>query len=108
MKFAQVLQPAFGYAQHGCVVTPVIANDWVGQAIFCVAMLARATFLRDSQPLHTGEWFTNPDYARILQQIATELPATFCGGSLGQRFVARIKELGGFVTIEDLKNTAPN
>ncbi|MEP6778517.1 MAG: gamma-glutamyltransferase [Gemmatimonadaceae bacterium] len=109
MKLAQVLQPAIGYAQNGFVVTPVIANDWAGQTnILRRDVGARATFLRDSQPLHTGEWFTNPDYARTLQQIAKEGPATFYGGSLGQKLVARIKELGGFVTLEDLKNNAPN
>ena len=109
MKLAQVLQPAIGYAQNGFVVTPVIANDWAGQTnILRRDVGARATFMRDSQPYHTGEWFTNPDYAKTLQEIAKEGPATFYGGPLGQKLVARIKELGGFVTLEDLKNNAPN
>ena len=109
MKLAQVLQPAIGYAQNGFVVTPVIANDWAGQTnILRRDVGARSTFLRDSQPLHAGEWFTNPDYARTLQLVAKEGPATLYGGELGQKLVARIKELGGFVTLEDLKKNAPN
>ncbi|MEO7999940.1 MAG: gamma-glutamyltransferase [Gemmatimonadaceae bacterium] len=109
MKLAQVLQPAIGYAQNGFPVTPVIANDWAGQTnILRRDVGARATFLRDSQPYKTGDWFVNADYARTLQQIAKEGPATFYGGALGQKLVARIKELGGFVTLEDLQKNAPN
>lgn len=109
MKLAQVLQPAIGYAQNGFPVTPVIANDWAGQTnILRRDPGARATFLRDSQPYKTGDWFVNADYARTLQQIAKEGPATFYGGALGQKMAARIKELGGFVTLEDLKKNAPN
>ena len=109
MKLAQVLQPAIGYAQNGFPVTPVIANDWAIQTnILRRDPGARATFLRDSQPYKTGEWFVNADYARTLQQIAKEGPATFYGGALGQKLVARIKELGGLVTLEDLQKNAPN
>ena len=109
MKLPAILQPAIGYAQNGFPVTPVIAGDWAGQtAILRRDVGARSTFLRDSQPYKAGEWFVNADYARTLQQIAKEGPATFYGGALGQKLVARIKELGGFVTIEDLKNNAPN
>ena len=109
MKLAQVLQPAIGYARDGFVVTPVIANDWAGQtAILRKDEGARATFLRDSMPLKAGEYFTNPDYAHTLQLIAKDGPATFYGGPFGQKLVDRIKQLGGFVTLEDLKNNQPN
>jgi len=109
MKLAQVLQPAIGYAQNGFPVTPVIATDWVQQ----INLLrrdpgARATFLRDSQAYKAGEWFVNTDYARTLQQIAKEGPASFYGGSLGVRMANHIKQLGGFVTLDDLKKNAPN
>ena len=108
MKLAQALQPAIGYAQNGFPVTPVIAGDWASQtAILRRDSGARSTFLRDSQPYKTGEWFVNADYARTLQQIAKDGPATFYGGALGQKLVARIKELGGFVTLADLQKNAP-
>lgn len=108
-KLAQTLQPAIGYAQNGFVVTPVIAGDWAGQTnILRRDVGARSTFLRDSQPLKTGDYFVNADYARTLQQIAKDGPGAFYGGPLGQKLVDRIKELGGFVTIEDLRKNAPN
>ena len=108
MTLAQTLEPAIRYAESGFVVTPVIAGDWASQ----VSLLrrdagARATFLRDSQTPKAGDWFTNPDYARTLRQIATEGPAALYGGTLGQRIVERVKELGGFITLDDLRKNAP-
>jgi len=108
MKLAQALQPAIGYAERGFVVTPVIAGDWAGQTnVLRRDPAARATFLRDSMPPKAGDWFVNADYARTLKQIAAEGPAALYGGTLGQRIVDRVRELGGFLTIEDLRNNAP-
>jgi gamma-glutamyltranspeptidase/glutathione hydrolase len=50
-----------------------------------------------------GEWFRNPDYARTLQVIADSGIGTFYGGSVGQRIVARLSALGGFLTLDDLR-----
>lgn len=108
MKLPQVLQPAIQYAQNGFVLTPVIAGDWEGQTnILRRDEGARKTFLRDSQPYHAGDYFVNADYARTLQQIAKEGPAALYGGTLGQRIADRIKQLGGFVTLDDLKKNQP-
>lgn len=111
MTLAQTLQPAIRYAEKGFVVTPVIAGDWSGQTNVLrrdEGGGARATFLRDGQPPAAGDWFSNPDYARTLRQIAAEGPSALYGGSLGQRLVARVKELGGFLTLDDLKRNAPD
>ncbi|HKS05988.1 MAG TPA: gamma-glutamyltransferase family protein [Gemmatimonadaceae bacterium] len=109
MTLAQALAPAIRYATDGFVVTPVIAADWAEQA----ALLrrdsgARATFLvRDSAP-KAGELFKNPDYAQTLRDVAAQGPAALYGGPLGQRIVDRLNALGGFITLDDLKNNAPN
>ena len=105
MTLAQVLEPAIRYADSGFVVTPVIADDWAGQ----VNTLRRdagatATFLRNNAPPKPGDWFTNPDLARTMRDIARNGPTALYGGALGQRIVDRIKELGGFLTLDDLKN----
>src|SRR4029078_9986038 len=54
-----------------------------------------------------GEWFRNPDLARTLQEIADKGIGTFYGGPLGQRILARIARLCGFITVDDLKKNAP-
>ncbi len=48
------------------------------------------------------------DYARTLQVIADSGIGTFYGGSIGQRIVARLAALNGFVTLDDLRKNAPN
>jgi gamma-glutamyltranspeptidase / glutathione hydrolase len=109
ITLAQALQPAIGYAAEGFPVTPIIARDWADQtAKLARDSGARATFLVDgTRAPRAGEWFRNPDLARTFQQIAAQGPAALYGGDLGQRIVARVHELGGYLTIEDLKNHHP-
>ena len=64
---------------------------------------AAATFLPGGHAPKAGEWFRNPDYARTLREIADNGIGTFYGGALGQRIVARLTALGGFITLDDLQ-----
>ncbi len=108
-SLASVLQPAIGYAERGFPVSPIIAEQWGTH----VSMLskddgARATFLINGKAPAAGDWFTNPDYARTLRTIAKDGPAAFYGGAIGQQLVARVQQLGGFLTLNDLKKNQPN
>src|SRR6266581_572161 len=109
ITLAQALAPAIGYAENGYPVTPVIARDWAAEA----ARLARddgarATFLVDgTRAPREGEWFTNPDLARSFRLIAAQGPAALYGGALGQRIVARLGQLGGYLTLDDLREHRP-
>jgi len=109
ITLSQALAPAIGYAEHGFPVTPIIARDWAAEA----ARLARddgarATFLVDrTRAPREGEWFTNPDLARSLRLIAAQGPAALYGGELGQRIVTRLAQLGGYLTLDDLREHRP-
>jgi len=109
ITLAQALAPAIGYAENGFPVTPIIARDWAAE----VPRLARddgarATFLVDgSRAPREGEWFTNPDLARSFRLIAAQGPAALYGGALGQRIVARLGQLGGYLTLDDLREHRP-
>ena len=109
ITLAQALAPAIGYAENGFPVTPIIARDWAAE----VARLARddgarATFLVDgSRAPREGEWFTNPDLARSFRLIAAQGPAALYGGALGRRIVARLGQLGGYLTLDDLREHRP-
>jgi gamma-glutamyltranspeptidase/glutathione hydrolase len=105
---AQALQPAIGYARDGFPVSPIIAAQWANETKFLQRdSTAAATFLPGGHAPKAGEWFRNPDLARTLREIADKGIGTFYGGPLGQRIVARIAALGGFVTLDDLKKNAP-
>jgi gamma-glutamyltranspeptidase/glutathione hydrolase len=108
MTLAQTLEPAIQYAEDGFPVTPVIAGDWAGsRAKLAADSGARMTFLLNGQAPKPGEWFRNPDYGRTLRTLAKEGPGFIYGGALGQRIVDRVKQLGGFLTIEDLRKNEP-
>ena len=105
---AKALQPAIGYAENGYVVTPVISGDWAGAARRLQSDPgATATFMPNGHTPKAGEWFKNPDMANSLRIIAKDGPSAIYGGELGQKIIARVKELGGFLTLEDLKKNQP-
>ena len=106
---AQALQPAIAYAHDGFPLSPIIAAQWANETEFLKRdPSAAATYLPAGRAPKAGEWFRNPDYARTLQVIADSGIGTFYGGSIGQRIVARLKELDGFITLDDLRKNAPN
>ncbi|HEY6060174.1 MAG TPA: gamma-glutamyltransferase [Gemmatimonadales bacterium] len=109
ITLAQALQPAIGYAEEGFPVTPIIARDWAEEATKLARDSgARATFLVDgTRAPRAGEWVRNPDLARSFREIAAQGPGALYGGDLGRRIVTRVRELGGYLTLDDLKNHHP-
>jgi len=105
MSLADVLAPAIRIAEEGFPVTPIIAQDWAGS----VEGLRRdagaaATFLIDGEAPAAGDWFRNLDLARTLRRVAEQGPEAFYGGELGREIVAGLDALGGFLTLDDLRN----
>ncbi len=104
----QALQPAIGYARNGFPVSPIIAQQWGNETSFLQKdSAAAATYLPGGRAPKAGEWFRNPDFARTLQTIADSGIATFYGGSIGKRIVARLTALNGFITLDDMRRNAP-
>lgn len=107
-SLADALGPAIRYARDGFPVTPIIASQWAAEAsLLRQDSAAAATFLPGGRAPMAGEWFQNPDYARTLEQVASEGIGAFYGGGIGARIVGRLGQLGGFVTIDDLRANAP-
>lgn len=105
LTLAEVLAPAIRIAEEGFPVTPIIAQDWAGT----VGGLRRdpgsaATFLIDGEAPKAGDWFRNADLARTFQRVADEGPGVFYGGELGRTVVDGLAEMGGYLTLEDLRN----
>jgi len=112
ISLAKALQPAIRYADDGFPVTPVISRDWEGaEKVLEADQGARATFLVADGSVRraprAGEWFRNPDYAKTLRSIARGGPGAFYNGPLGAQLVARVHELGGFLTMDDLRKNQP-
>ena len=109
ITLAQALAPAIGYAEDGFPVTPIIAQDWGSEATRLARDEgARATFLVDgAHAPRAGEWFRNPDLARTFRLIAAQGPSVVYGGELGQRIVTGVRQLGGYLTLDDLRAHQP-
>ena len=108
ITLAEAIAPATRYAEEGFPVTPIISEGWKAEeAVLSRDSAARATFMPNGHAPAAGEWFRNPDYARTLREIATGGPQVLYGGSLGQRIVQRSRELGGFLTLDDLRANKP-
>ncbi len=106
ITLADALEPAIRMAEHGFPASPVIVDFWEGaEEMLARDEGARATFLMDGKRApRPGEWFSNPDFARTLRLIAKGGPDVLYGGELGEAIVARVSELGGFLTLEDLRS----
>ncbi len=105
MKLADVLQPAIRIADEGFPVTPIIAQGWQENApVLQRNQGAAATYLIDGHAPKAGEWFRNPDLARTFRRIAQGGIGTLYGGDLGKEIVAGLDSLGGYITLDDLKN----
>ena len=108
ISLAQALAPAIRYAEMGYPVTPIISGDWKDEeATLSLDSSATATFMPSGHAPAAGEWFRNPEYARTLREIASGGTGVLYGGSLGQRIVKRVQELGGFLTLADFKANKP-
>ncbi len=61
-------------------------------------------FLRDGNFYEPGETFQQPDLARVLERVATEGSRGFYEGETATLIAKAMKENGGEITLEDLKN----
>ena len=109
MSLSEVLQPAIRIAKEGFPVTPIIASQWRdAEAKLARDAGARATFLYEGERgPEVGEWFENPDLANSLGLLAEQGPEAFYGGELGRSLVDHLAELGGFLTLDDLRDHRP-
>lgn len=105
MSLADVLAPAIRIAEEGFPVTPIIASDWQGaESGLRRNAGASLTYLIDGEAPEAGDWFVNPDLARTFRRVAEQGPETFYGGELGSEIIAGLDELGGYLTLDDLRN----
>ena len=105
ISLADALAPAIRIADEGFPVSPIIAQDWAGTVNGLRGDAgAAATFLINDEAPKPGDWFRNPDLARTFRRVAEHGIETFYGGELGQQIITGLDELGGFLTIDDLRN----
>ncbi|MEK9508443.1 gamma-glutamyltransferase [Gemmatimonadota bacterium Y43] len=104
-SLAEVVAPAIELAEDGFPVSPIIAGQWSDLVdLLSEDAGATATYLVDggTRTPEAGEWFRNPDFAASLRMIAEQGPSAMYGGPLGQRIVAHLDTVGGYLTNDDM------
>jgi len=100
-----VLQPAIDYANEGFPVTELVAYYMNLSAPGLSKYPGfKETYMPDGRTPVKGEIFKNPDLANTLQKIAREGRDVFYEGEIAVTIANYIKENGGFLSYEDLKN----
>ena len=99
-----VLAPAIDYAEKGFPVSELIA--------FYMSRSERAfkdmpyfadTYMPGGHTPQKGEIFKNPRLATTLQLIADKGRKVFYKGEIAEKIAAHMKEIGGFLSLDDLK-----
>lgn len=109
LDFARCLLPAVELGEKGFLVQPQLALLWedsyrrFGNRKGKEFQEWRKVFAPKGRGPKEGEEFRNPDIARTLQEIGETRGKSFYQGDLGKKIDAHMKEVGGFLSMEDLK-----
>ena len=105
LPFHRLVQPAIRLARDGIIVTPGLAASLIrGQKRLSKHPASRAVFFkRDGSAYEAGERLTRPDLARTLAAIAERGGEAFYEGATAQKIAAYMAEIGGAITLDDLK-----
>ena len=105
LPFEQLIQPAIDMAREGFVVTDMQAKAWANlKAVFIAINGADTPYAKEYQ---TGDRFVNEPLAQTLEAIRDRGKAGFYKGPVAVATVARVKEAGGILSLDDLAGYAP-
>lgn len=103
LPFAQLLQPAIGYAEQGFLVSPLVSRVWRGLAASSRTFPElRRVFFADRRGPDVGELVRLPDLAQSLRLLAASAGHDLYEGELAQRIVAHSRDSGGLLEARDL------
>jgi gamma-glutamyltranspeptidase/glutathione hydrolase len=108
LPFADLFEPAIGYAEDGFLVSPTVARQWASQVDKFKSEPGFAdAFMPGGRAPRAGERFRLPAQARTLREIAESRGEAFYRGALAQRIAAASAAQGGAVTTADLAAHQP-
>src|SRR5665811_81955 len=105
MSFAQVAAPAIDLARNGFTLLPKGAGSIAGSAgVLAQDPAASAVFLRDGEPLQTGDLLKQTDLADTLDLIGREGTGAFYRGDLARRIISYLESRGGLLSVDDFSD----
>lgn len=101
----EILAPAIELAEKGFAVAEISANIWrkaLPKLIRQSGDNAKIFLNSDGSFVQTGQVFTNKLLARVFRKVVEEGKDGFYKGDVAEKIVAKVKEKGGFLELEDL------
>jgi gamma-glutamyltranspeptidase/glutathione hydrolase len=103
LGLGHVLAPSIEYARAGFPVSPIIASHFTSWKDADAPHLA-AVFHPGGRVPDYGDVFRNPLLAASYERIARHDAAGFYEGETAERIVAKSRELGGHMSLDDLQS----
>ena len=104
MSKEEVMKPAIDMARNGYEVSAVMNRD-IKEKYNIIDNNAETAkiYLKDGLPYEVGDTIKNEDLANTLERISKEGEKAFYTGEIAEAIVESVKEAGGVLTLEDLK-----
>ena len=102
MDFADLIQPSIELAENGLIVNETFAG--VVSDTYERLLENSFEFLNEGFAWEVGDLFKNPDLAETYKHLQKTGPSDFYEGELAEKIDAFMKEVGGYITKEDLAN----
>lgn len=103
LPIADLFQPAIDLARNGVVITPLQADFYMEKNIAEIKKANNYTTIFENG-WKAGERFKYEELAQTLERIRDNGRAEFYEGETARRIVDYVQELGGILSLEDLKN----
>jgi gamma-glutamyltranspeptidase/glutathione hydrolase len=103
LPFAELFEPAIGYAREGFMVSPFVARRWASQIPELKDQPGfAAAFMPEGRAPRAGEVFRLAGAAESLELIAATRGDAFYHGELAEKIAAHATATGGAMTRADL------
>ncbi|MCH95590.1 gamma-glutamyltranspeptidase 3-like, partial [Trifolium medium] len=105
LPWKTLFQPAIEFAKNGFVVSPTLRDYLVNDEDKIMNDLGlKSIYAPNGILLKAGEICSNVELGQSLEMLAEEGPQAFYNGTVGEKLVKDVIEVGGILTMEDLRN----
>ena len=106
LPFAELIQPAIDLARNGVLITQLQVDSYMSKNVDLIKQ-ANNYVTPFENGWKAGERFKYEEFAQTLERIRDNGKAEFYEGETAKRIVSYVQELGGILSLDDLKNYKP-
>lgn len=105
LPWRTLCQPAIKLAGDGFIVAPYLGGGIAKRAnVVLNDPGLRKVYAPNGKLLKPGDKCYNVELARSLEAVAEQGPQAFYNGTVGEKLVKDVRQAGGILTMEDLRN----